>query len=378
MILVLVILFCTAPETPQYKTLRDSIIQDILTGKDSIAIQKVEESIYDHPNDNLLLGYLSYAYDDITLQDLPDNLKLLYQWVNKDIIKTWDGFLKKHKNNIPVLKIACHLAGTENETKTRSYARQIIKLDSLNPYPALINGIFGIIKNRIDSAFLYFHQSYSLDSTHIPTLRCLRKLHFKLGNYDSVLAYNLKIMNRHLNPNVINELILNSAILCLKLRSIDQASSLMSSYNERIEDTVKLKTISDLRKYIDNIKNNIKSLDSIFVYSQEWDIASVLTSESISVFEYNKIFRKAEAIHYSPPAYPEPARIRGIEGTSILMILVNETGKVEDVYVAISSGYEVLDQAALKAVWLTRFTPATIFSKPIKIWIAYPSRFKLR
>jgi protein TonB len=378
MMLITAFLICASPETPQFKAMRDSVIQDILAGNDSCAIIKVEKNICGHPNDYLLLGYLSYAYDDITLQDLPDNLKLLCRLVNKDVIKAWETFLCKHKNNIPTLEIACHLTGTENETKARSYACQIIKLDSLNPCPALINGIFEIIKNRIDSAFLYFRQSYSLDSTYVPTLRCLRKIHFKLGNYDSVLAYNMKIMNRSLKPKIINELILNSVILYLKLRSYDQAEELLQRYNKTIEDDVKVKTVSDIRKYIDNIKKNIKSPKFTFIYSPEWDIAAILSADSIAVYEYNDIFSPAEVIRYSQPKYPEAARIRGVEGIAILMILVDEKGTVEDAYVAISSGYEVLDQAALDAIWQTRLKPATVFEKPIKIWVAHPSRFVLK
>lgn len=59
-----------------------------------------------------------------------------------------------------------------------------------------------------------------------------------------------------------------------------------------------------------------------------------------------------------PPEYPRLARARGYEGVVLLEILVAEDGKVVRVGVLRSSGYEVLDAAAVRAAGAWRFEPA--------------------
>lgn len=79
-----------------------------------------------------------------------------------------------------------------------------------------------------------------------------------------------------------------------------------------------------------------------------------------------------------PPAYPGLARKRGYEGTTILRVLVNETGLVDTVRVATSSGYELLDKAALQAIAGWSFAPATRNDRPVTMWVMIPVRFALQ
>ena len=74
--------------------------------------------------------------------------------------------------------------------------------------------------------------------------------------------------------------------------------------------------------------------------------------------------------------YPEDARSRGIEGTVVLSVLVDETGQVRAVKVVSGPG-SGLDQAAAKAVERIRFRPAIRKGKPVPAQITYRYTFLL-
>jgi len=78
-----------------------------------------------------------------------------------------------------------------------------------------------------------------------------------------------------------------------------------------------------------------------------------------------------------PPPYPRSARRLGLEGAVLLEVRVSARGTVEGLRVQQSSGYAVLDQAALKAVKGWRFRPALAGAVPIPWTVEVPVRFTL-
>lgn len=80
------------------------------------------------------------------------------------------------------------------------------------------------------------------------------------------------------------------------------------------------------------------------------------------------------------PDYPEQARRSGWEGTVVLSIQILPNGRPGDVSVYRSSGYEVLDDAAVDAVRQWRFIPARERSsgQSIACRTTMPVVFKLR
>jgi protein TonB len=78
------------------------------------------------------------------------------------------------------------------------------------------------------------------------------------------------------------------------------------------------------------------------------------------------------------PPYPRMARKRGYQGTVLLSVMVNKEGRVENLWVFESSGYNILDNAALDAVkdWL--FEPGRQGDKPVDMWVQVPVRFEIR
>lgn len=78
------------------------------------------------------------------------------------------------------------------------------------------------------------------------------------------------------------------------------------------------------------------------------------------------------------PNYPASARSLGIQGTTLLSILVADDGRVTDVVVKQSAGHPDLDQAAAAAVRRWRFEPARRGSEAVAMWVLLPVEFKLR
>jgi protein TonB len=78
-----------------------------------------------------------------------------------------------------------------------------------------------------------------------------------------------------------------------------------------------------------------------------------------------------------PPEYPQLARQMRQEGLVILSAEVDQKGMPVKVEVKQSSGYELLDRAALKAVRQWKFQPERIGDIPVKSTVIIPIRFRL-
>lgn len=78
------------------------------------------------------------------------------------------------------------------------------------------------------------------------------------------------------------------------------------------------------------------------------------------------------------PRYPPAARNREIEGTVYVKMLVSSGGRVENAFVARSSGNEALDGAAVEAVYNWSFSPAKdTYGSPVRCYITMPVNFVL-
>jgi protein TonB len=78
------------------------------------------------------------------------------------------------------------------------------------------------------------------------------------------------------------------------------------------------------------------------------------------------------------PAYPALARKRGYEGTVVLEVFIGRNGRVLDLKVHQSSGYAVLDEAALAGVKHWQFQPGKRGETPIDMWVRVPICFNLK
>lgn len=69
----------------------------------------------------------------------------------------------------------------------------------------------------------------------------------------------------------------------------------------------------------------------------------------------------------NPPNYPVESRRRRETGTVVLLVVVDEGGRVSAISIAKSSGAERLDKAALNAVRHWRWSPTNIEGRPSQV-----------
>jgi len=74
--------------------------------------------------------------------------------------------------------------------------------------------------------------------------------------------------------------------------------------------------------------------------------------------------------------YPDEARRQGMEGTVHVRVLVNRSGRSEDVMITKSSGKYLLDSAAVRTAKTFVFSPAMLAEKTQKTWVLVPIEFK--
>ena len=79
-----------------------------------------------------------------------------------------------------------------------------------------------------------------------------------------------------------------------------------------------------------------------------------------------------------PPQYPDLARRNGWQGLCMVRVAVDASGRPGAVSVARSSGYGILDQAALTAVKRWRFTPRMLRGVAAESTVEVPVNFRLR
>ncbi len=77
------------------------------------------------------------------------------------------------------------------------------------------------------------------------------------------------------------------------------------------------------------------------------------------------------------PRYPAIARQNGWQGRTVLRVEIRGDGHVGMVEVLRSSGYAILDDAAVEAVKAGEFMPAQVGGKPVSSSVEVPIRFQL-
>lgn len=74
--------------------------------------------------------------------------------------------------------------------------------------------------------------------------------------------------------------------------------------------------------------------------------------------------------------YPTELWDLGIEGSTTVMVLVNDQGAVDSVFVEESSGFEDFDSAAVRGARAMRFDPGRQGGERVSVWVRLPVRFQ--
>lgn len=77
-----------------------------------------------------------------------------------------------------------------------------------------------------------------------------------------------------------------------------------------------------------------------------------------------------------PPEVPKETKEKELSGTVVLDVEILKNGQVGIVEIAESTGYPILDEAAVKAAKTWRFSPALNEGTPVSVWARFPIEFK--
>ncbi len=119
---------------------------------------------------------------------------------------------------------------------------------------------------------------------------------------------------------------------------------------------------------------------------QVQDISSLNRTETVMLTNTgggsaeSPVIRQARPLYRQnpPPKYPRTARRSRRQGTVILEVLVRRDGRVGELKVSTSSGFTILDRAALKSVRNWLFEPGKRGNEKVEMWVKVPIKFQLQ
>lgn len=85
----------------------------------------------------------------------------------------------------------------------------------------------------------------------------------------------------------------------------------------------------------------------------------------------------AEYLNNKPPAYPPISKRMGEQGKVMVRVFIDTEGNATQAEVRTSSGYDRLDQTALKTVLAWKYVPGKVNGEPKAMWFNVPINFVL-
>lgn len=89
------------------------------------------------------------------------------------------------------------------------------------------------------------------------------------------------------------------------------------------------------------------------------------------------ILNREEILDAMLAAYPPILEAAGVGGEVRVHFFIDAEGKVRDKRLALSSGFPLLDDAALAVADIYRFSPALNRNTRVPVWVSFPIRFEV-
>jgi TonB family protein len=89
-----------------------------------------------------------------------------------------------------------------------------------------------------------------------------------------------------------------------------------------------------------------------------------------------QVFQSPKVIYKTEPIYPARAIQQNAAGMVCLRLRIDSHGKVDSVRLKTSSGFTILDSAAVDYASKLRFSPALSNNKPVPIWMEWEFDYK--
>ncbi len=174
--------------------------------------------------------------------------------------------------------------------------------------------------------------------------------------------------------------IINNSSLKSVLKQISNQTDINFIYFDEIVDNVsftfsngpiKLYNVFDQLKTRSNIEYKILDNCTLVLYKGHSTRKQINSSERI---EHE--IRSPELIDRPVLNYPNSAKEKGEEGSVILKFFVDKDGYVSQPNIQQSSGFTLLDSAALEYCQTYRYKPAQELNKPVGVWIVSTITYK--
>ena len=134
------------------------------------------------------------------------------------------------------------------------------------------------------------------------------------------------------------------------------------------EDKEKDYSVNQIQKFVDSMQSSMESSEII-------PEKEIIEKEPRSRFiPYDDPPVPLKPIR---PKYPKVAKEKGIEGTVVVQVYVNEKGRVTETVILKGIPDSGLDEAAIKAIEKVKFRPAKAKGKKVGVWISIPVNFRL-
>jgi len=108
----------------------------------------------------------------------------------------------------------------------------------------------------------------------------------------------------------------------------------------------------------------------------DWDAPAQSTGPNIKFIPFDTPPKPKRGMGINP-IYPEIAKEAGIEGTVYIQFFIDEKGNVTEAYVQKGIPGTGLDEAALRAVKKSKWSPARQREKKVGVWQTVPVKFVL-
>lgn len=160
--------------------------------------------------------------------------------------------------------------------------------------------------------------------------------------------------------------------------SSSQGTSFKNNFVKQVKPTSNETFLNNAQSHF---SSSVSQGETAVVAAAEDSIVDVKVSDQAqgasAVFTENTIL-EAQYLHKTPPDYPRRALALGQQGTVILHVEVALDGRPRALKIVESSGYQLLDLAAVSAVKQWEFRPLHQNGQPTISWVRVPVQFKIR
>lgn len=155
--------------------------------------------------------------------------------------------------------------------------------------------------------------------------------------------------------------------------SLPLKNNLLAENNPIPEDNTEIK---ERAVKIEKIEGEKRPEDTIPQFPSSKIIFESFRGNTFAKKEIDLIYPRY--VENPKPIYPREARRKGYEGEVLLRVEVLPDGRVGQIEVRRSSGYEILDRSAIETIKQWRFTPAQKGEERISFWVNIPIKFQLQ